>query len=280
MVHVHPGKFKFHYSINEHGYRGEPIPLSHIYTKRNIVVLGDSFSFGMGVKDGEEYAALLSDELGDGYDVINLATPGWGLTQQIRRYYEFGRRYDPAVVVLQYCANDPDDNFNNRVTIMEDNRFKFVDSRNSTNQIKKYLSGSIVQRSQLYNFFRGRAHSLFQRRQVGGAAHGPRATAAPLDTVSPREAFYCRLLERFADNLNEEDIPLILISVEKQLQRNPYIDELVRRLHDEGRIHYVGLGDLFAGSGSYSVEGHWGPKAHRLIAHRLADEIDPASVRR
>ena len=74
MVHGCPGRFKFHYTINEYGYRGEAIPLADRYDKPNVIILGDSYSFGMGVNDGEEYAAVLQRELGGRYNVVNLAT--------------------------------------------------------------------------------------------------------------------------------------------------------------------------------------------------------------
>ena len=57
--------------------------------KPNIVLLGDSYTFGFGVNDGNEFAAVMSRELSSDYNIINTGVGGWGLTQQIRRYYEF-----------------------------------------------------------------------------------------------------------------------------------------------------------------------------------------------
>lgn len=273
IVHGQPGHFKFHYSVNQLGYRGRPVPVSDHYTTTNIVVLGDSFSFGMGVKDGEDYSSVLQTRLGDEYRVINLATPGWGLTQHIRRYYELGRLYRPEAVILQYCANDPEDNFNHKVTIIENGRFVFINSRNTTNWVKKYLSNSIIQKSQLYNFYRGRVYEFFQNRFIESAARDHGATLAGTGGASPREVFYCQLLELFAEELTEEGVDLIMISVEGQLNTFPHIEDCVIRLHEEGRLRYLDLKSFFGddrGDGFYSVEGHWGPRAHGLIAGALA----------
>jgi hypothetical protein len=282
MVHGHPGKFKFFYSVNEYGYRGHPVPPSGSYTKSNIVVLGDSFSFGQGVNDGEEYPALLREALAAAYEVINLATPGWGLTQQIRRYYDFGRLYEPDVVILQYSLNDPEDNLNQMVTVLGEDGFEFVDSHNPTNWVKKYLSGSIIQRSQLYNFFRGRVYEHFQDRFVNEQASEQRTAVPPAEEgVMPREVLYCQLLERFVEDLNASGVIVIMIAVEKSLDVFTHIRDCVSSLNADDAIHYVELMDLFGptrNEGFYSAEGHWGPRAHRLIGEGLVQVIRHGSV--
>ena len=115
-----PGRWRFTLTVNEYGYRGKAIPISNIYYKKNIVVLGDSNSMGSGVDDGEEYPSVLSRELSDRYDVINLAVGGYGLAQQIKRYYEFGKLYDPDIVIIQIVPNDVDDNYFHRVATSPD----------------------------------------------------------------------------------------------------------------------------------------------------------------
>jgi hypothetical protein len=84
MVEEKPGQWKFTYAINSYGYRGKLVQPSNKYPKPNIIVLGDSFAFGEGVDEGAQYSAVLDRELNGQYDVINLAVPDWGLTQEIR----------------------------------------------------------------------------------------------------------------------------------------------------------------------------------------------------
>ena len=163
MVHERPGHWKFIYTINDYQYRGKLTPISEKYSKDNIIILGDSYSFGQGVNDGEEFAAILGKELQGQFNVINLSVGGWGLTQQIRKYYEFGRLYSPKIVLLQFCNNDPRDNFKNRVVSVENGEFKFHNSSTFINRIKKYLSGSAIQKSQIYNLFRNDLYQIFWR---------------------------------------------------------------------------------------------------------------------
>ena len=95
-------------------------------------------------------------------EIVNLAVGGFGLTNEIRTFYEFGVLFQPSVVVLQFAANDPDDNFFEKVTTVADGRFRFHVDRSDAGWLgwlKDWLSGSILQRSAAYNFVRN--HGLW-----------------------------------------------------------------------------------------------------------------------
>jgi hypothetical protein len=274
MVKGFPGKFEFRYTVNAMRHRGELITPGASGLPA-VVVLGDSYSFGAGVSDGEEYSAVMRRRLDGRADVVNLGIEGWGLTQEIRRYYEVGVAYDPALVILQFCANAPDDNLENRVTLVENGEFKFVDSKNSLNILKKFLSRSIVQRSQLYNFFRARASIYLHRRVVRHERSRLEAATHGGATVAPTEAVYVELLEAFVVHLRAEGRALWLISVDGQLHRFPRITSAVRDLEERGDIRYIEVVDWLRGHEPYSSpEGHvWGPRAHKIIGDHLADAV-------
>lgn len=103
--HTEPGYFTSTFRTNSRGIRGR----EHAYTKpagtRRIVVIGDSFTWGYGVSNGETYPDRL-EALLPGTDVINLGVTAYGLRQE-RLYLEReGVRYAPDVVVLGFCLND------------------------------------------------------------------------------------------------------------------------------------------------------------------------------
>ncbi|MBN2565151.1 MAG: SGNH/GDSL hydrolase family protein, partial [Candidatus Eisenbacteria bacterium] len=226
MVHECPGRWRFEYHTNAYQCRGRLVPISNSYERRNVIVLGDSYSFGTGVADDDVYAAVLSERLGDGYDVVNCAVGGWGPTQHIRRFYEFGRLYDPVAVVLQFCDNDPRDNFKNRVTVIEDGRFRFRDSKFRLNFIKRFLSDSILQKSQLYNLVRDPIYLIFARRTL--AEEIRQAGAGDSGEVPADQRLYNELVELFARDLSKRGISLHMISVDGQMEALPYIDAKVR----------------------------------------------------
>jgi hypothetical protein len=276
MVHCVPGKFKFKYTVNSLGYRGREIDPELDAGAPRIVVLGDSYAFGMGVNDGEEFPAVLDRALGGRGTVINIASPGWGLTQQIRRFYDVGLNYDPAVVVLQFCANDPADNFVYGVTGIENGEFVYRESRNKYSWVKKYLSKSIIQRSQLYNFLRARAYRALEQKLIKNhEARFKSGTGTGTGGIPPQEALYCDLLELFAAKLDGMGIPLVMISVDNQLDEFPFIKAKVAELDGRGSFRYVEVMDWLGGMSDYhSVEGHvWGRDAHEVIGQRLGAHI-------
>ena len=74
--------------------------------KTNIVVLGDSLTFGYGVEDDEAWPALLGQALPQ-LRVINLGLIGAGPEQYLRVYETFGRQLHPQVLVVGlFVGND------------------------------------------------------------------------------------------------------------------------------------------------------------------------------
>lgn len=274
MVHTLPGQWRYIYSINEYRYRGEAVPISDRYSATNIVALGDSYTFGQGVQDNEVFTAVMQRILDPEFNVINLGVSGWGLTQQIRRYYEFGRLYDPRVVILQFSSNDPSDNVRDRVTIVEDGRLRFQEAGRSINYLRRYLSQSVVlQKSQLYNLVRDAGYNFFYRSVVEDAQ---RTLVLEKDTAVPdEEQFYNELLEVFARSLSERGVYLIIIAVEEQLSGFPYIRDKVIDLEREGRLLYVRATQWFEDEQALqSPEGHlWGEEAHRIIGTKLSEIV-------
>lgn len=276
MVHGIPRKFEYRYTINAYQCRGE-IPPPEPQTLPTVLILGDSNAFGMGVSDGEEFPAVMQRSLAGRCEVVNASAPGWGLTQQIRRYYEFGLRYDPKVVILQYCSNDPDDNLANRVTKVENDEFVFLESTNSFNWVKKHLSRSLLQRTQLYNFARATASQALLPAQVEReAARLDEATpAGDASAPSSKERVYIELLDLFARRVHAEGRRLVVISVDRQLTPTPHIERTVMDLEARGLLEYVEVMDWLQGRPRYdSPEGHvWGTAAHAIIGEHLSEVV-------
>ena len=273
MVHERPGRWRFVYTINADRNRGPRLPLPRGDSKPTIVVLGDSYSFGAGVADGEEYAEVLERDLNGAAHVLNLAVGGWGLTQEIRRYYDFGALYDPRVVILQFSANDPEDNLKCPVTRLREGRFEFHDSHAGVFRIKDLLSRSLIQKSQIYNLVRDRLYRLMAGRVIEKSRSSLAAGGA--STAGLDETNHARLLEAFARDLHARGIRLVLITVNRQLQAFPRIEEAVGRLESDGLLSFADAADWLEGEGDYaSPEGHlWGSRAHRVLGERLAQIV-------
>ena len=265
-----PGRWRFVYHTNEYGYRAPMPEVSNVYDLPHIVVLGDSNTFGLGVNDGEEYCAVLERMFQGQAEIVNLGVPGFGLTNEIRTFYEFGVLFQPSVVVLQFAGNDPDDNFYENVTTFDDGRFRFHIDRSigRLGWLKDWLSGSILQRSAAYNFIRNQAYAYWRERTIS------------TETARAREdkvAFYNKLLRAFAQDLKRRGIALLFFAVTEpdNFGVRPGILAEVERLDREGLLHYLPSEPWFAGVSDYGTpEGHaWGAKGHAIVAAHLSQPL-------
>jgi hypothetical protein len=203
-----------------------------------------------------------------------LGVPGFGLTHEIRVFYEFGRLFEPKVVVLQFCGNDPSDNFYEMVTTVADGRFHFESDKSlnsGLSSIKNWLSGSIIQKSAAYNLVRNRIFWLW---------HGHSEDLSANETLE-QEKFYNELLVAFADDLRRRGIRLILIAVPGQLALFPEILKQVDTLNHRGDLDYLPSEIWFDGKTDYgSPEGHqWGVRGHQIVAEHLVGPLRSAVER-
>lgn len=90
---------------NEDGYRDKPF--SRQGNKKAVMVMGDSFTAGSGVKDpADRFTDLLESNpaFKDQAVFWNLGQPGSNTPQEFRRIKESG--LDPDVILMSYCLND------------------------------------------------------------------------------------------------------------------------------------------------------------------------------
>lgn len=93
-------------STNSHGWRDAERTFEKKPGIRRIAAIGDSFTFGTGVDDGERFTDLIQ-AAGPGLEVINLGVTGYGTDQELRVLEIEGTRYNPDVVLLiAYAGND------------------------------------------------------------------------------------------------------------------------------------------------------------------------------
>jgi hypothetical protein len=101
-------------STNALGLRGaREFPFEKPAGERRIVVVGDSFTFGDGVKDEEVWTEKLAQKLAPTHGnvaVLNLGVPGYGLDQHCLRLEEPGIRFSPDLVLVGLFGPDVDRN--------------------------------------------------------------------------------------------------------------------------------------------------------------------------
>lgn len=99
------------YAISSDGLRGASPPPG----ARSVVLLGDSFTFGIGVPEDSTAAVRLERALAipraarprdRPLAVINAGVPGYGTREQAARLPDLLARFDPEAVVLVFVPND------------------------------------------------------------------------------------------------------------------------------------------------------------------------------
>ena len=68
---------------NSMGFRGPEFDLKKKPGVRRIVTMGASTTYCTGVSEGQTWPELLQQELGSGYEVINLGVPGYGTIENL-----------------------------------------------------------------------------------------------------------------------------------------------------------------------------------------------------
>jgi hypothetical protein len=73
--------------------------------KTRVMMLGDSFLFGVGLDTQETILAILEWKLPD-CEFYNLGIPGWGLDQMYLSYKKYADLIKPQIIVLLYIDDD------------------------------------------------------------------------------------------------------------------------------------------------------------------------------
>jgi hypothetical protein len=102
-------------SINSDGLRDREYSHAKPPNVYRIMMLGDSTTFGWGVRQEDTAAKFLERKLNahlpSGYDKVEVIDAGVGnydTVQEVRYYETLGRAFHPDLVVLVYFINDPE----------------------------------------------------------------------------------------------------------------------------------------------------------------------------
>jgi len=102
----------FEVSTNAQGFRGnEDVSMAKKPGSVRILCLGDSYSYGVGVGNRQTFPAMLQSFLTEKYvgvdfQVINAATPFYGVFDELDYYRDKGRKLNADLVLVQFSIDD------------------------------------------------------------------------------------------------------------------------------------------------------------------------------
>ncbi|MDK2971133.1 MAG: hypothetical protein PWP23_888 [Candidatus Sumerlaeota bacterium] len=98
--------------INSLGYHDNEFQEEKPSDGFRVLVLGDSNSFNWGVLLEEGYVQVLEGAMQRivedkaHVEVINTGVPGYNAVMEVATFFEYGVKYDPDIVIIQYSMND------------------------------------------------------------------------------------------------------------------------------------------------------------------------------
>ncbi|GEM_PF-2982289 len=104
-------EFRHSWVFNSQGFRDEDFGLKLDRRKENLILLGDSFTVGLGVEPKESFASLLSEKIKQDYEVFNLGKCAIGSYKEYLILKEYIDVIRPKAVFLVFFWNDLQDNF-------------------------------------------------------------------------------------------------------------------------------------------------------------------------
>lgn len=269
------------YKTNEYGLRDTPLNLR---AARKILLLGDSVSWGDGVKEIERIypyvlEQLLSRRDGKTYEVINSSVLGYSTFQQYRYLELNGLQFEPDMIVLQFCLNDVVERYDSLFEYGGDNIFMGVDTRSAIQGVYGWL----LRNSRAYEAGVRWLKTLSRKKQ----AYRVEAMTVDMPSQEIQEAWRLTLVEienirKFSDKAG---IPFLLVVFPYAFQlddpakfNQPQL--LLKRYASEKAVRIVDLLPDFAEfqAKSQSVtlfydQNHLTIEGHQLAAELLSDRL-------
>ncbi len=96
------------------------IPYDKPEGQKRIVLIGDSFIYGLNIDDSETIASQLKKLLHADWEIINLGVPGFGTDQSLLLLMQEAEKYNPDVVIYGLYQND----FSNNIALYQHETYK------------------------------------------------------------------------------------------------------------------------------------------------------------
>lgn len=116
------------YYINSDSLNNKAVDLN--FNKKNIIILGDSFAYGLFVKREANYVSLLEKivqkKINTNVQIINLGVPGYDIQYSVERFRLRANKYNPQLVI--WLLKDDDFSSINEIIepILEKNKEIFL----------------------------------------------------------------------------------------------------------------------------------------------------------
>lgn len=252
-------EFSMRFSTNSLGFRG-PEPRS--FPAGGLLFIGDSFTSGYGVNDGEEFPALIAQQLSPTGDsgtvaVVNAGTGNTGNGYWLRFLETEFERYHPRAVVFGFCVNDFIDNAVEQLYRIDEHG-RLQETGIMPRQEAARGAQAVIEAIPGLAY----SHLVGLARQVFSESGAPAAS----DGAGRADALTYALVDTVLAFCAARGVPAVLLQIEVDSTGAGVLEGLAHR-HRAVSLRAPSKADrpdLY-----YITDGHWNAAGHRVIASSL-----------
>jgi len=257
------------YRLNMFGLRGPDVSGMKQPNGFRVLCLGDSITFGEGVREEDTYAMQLQKLLAAAMpdrkvEVLNEGVQGYGTKEEINSYHLLGAAYQPDVVIIGFFLNDAMD---------------FAETIRENDAANRELPLSRpAQISKIWETLERRRHARAQQAEFFESIRRSFQTRNWEDCKDALLTFRGEAIRR---NFR---LIVVIFPVLWQLDGAYPLADVHKLVDDAFRdlgLEYIDLLDVYRGRDAESLwvhptDQHPNEVAHRLAAERIAEYLQPA----
>lgn len=267
------------------GFRGKEFNFEN--NNKNILVIGDSYAFGTGVENNETFPAILEQYFGkvsNPINIMNTSVPAWGTTQKLLFLQREGNKYNPDLILWQFCETDFVHNLQFDLHDVVDDSLVYTAPEPSTrDRLRTYTRfipfySWLVQKSHVVSLIR-RTVLLGINKHSKTKNYNSSDKIPEKNTNNEKQILMEKLSQEIlktSKNMNIPILPIFIPSGGREIQRNGYspIVESLFKSFKAKNIFFIDFTYIgFDESIRFNSDGHWRPKAHKLAADSLYKHI-------
>lgn len=255
------------FTTNSLGFRG---PEPSAFPENGILFIGDSYTEGYGVNDGEEFPELVRRELVKRYGearmpVVNAGVGNTGQSRWIKFLREEARRFKPRLVVVEVMDNDFYDNPNEDMFVLAEN-----------DSLMEYPPGP-PGKERLFQHVVETVPGLAYSHLIGllRQTRGDDGLPPSEEELVRTDQLTFRMIDEVLNICAKEGWETFMLSVGISGRRLKSVEEIAKH-HQVPLIKTPDMSErpeLF-----YEIDGHWNAKGHQFVANQVLDAITISRV--
>lgn len=281
----HTPEYRVEIRTNNKGMRANvDYPYEKPVGVKRIVVLGDSFGMGYGVKFEdtftEQMRRKLESSLGQKVEVINLSVSGFGTAEELLMLQHEGLKYHPDLVLLAWHATDPDDNLRSGLFALEDGKLVRKNAAYLPGvKIREFLFSFAAYRwlagnSHFYNWIRDFAGSTIKKIMVSMKSSGNTGLDDSTGNKGSDDSLSIALLDAVKLEAKKSGAGLLLLEIPIRASRTEFLPSMPDSIRHRFKVISPLSGFMrHPGKMLYweKSHGHFTPLGCEIVAERLAE---------